>query len=66
MTNPVQQDMSSVSTQPRSERLEALRHSLDACIDEIVTARADRAAIVKKEFDAAWRELNAEVDPTTH
>ncbi|HSD18445.1 MAG TPA: hypothetical protein VLC54_00280 [Anaeromyxobacter sp.] len=63
MTNPGQQDTSSLQSQPRSERLETLRRNLDAYIDEIVTARADRAAIVKKEFDAAWKELS---DATLH
>ncbi len=63
MTNPGQQDTSSLQSQPRSERLETLRRNLDAYIDEIVTARPDRAAIVKKEFDAAWKELS---DATLH
>jgi hypothetical protein len=62
MTNPGQ-DTSSLQSQPRSERLETLRRNLDAYIDEIVSARADRAAIVKKEFDAAWKELS---DATMH
>ena len=44
-------------SQPRSERLETLRSNLDAYIDEIVAARPDRAAALKKEFDAAWKEL---------
>jgi len=63
MTNPGQQDTSSLQSQPHSERLETLRRNLDAYIDEIVIARADRAAIVKKEFDAAWKELG---DATMH
>lgn len=54
------------SEKAHAERLDALRKSLAACIDEIVDARADRAAILKKEFDAAWKELNAEVDATLH
>jgi hypothetical protein len=66
MTNPVQQNTSPIVSQDRAQRLEALRHNLDACIDEIVTARADRAADLKKEFDAAWKQLGAEVDATLH
>ena len=62
----VHQDTSPAPPQERSERLEAIRKNLDACIDEIVAARPDRAAALKKEFDAAWKELGAEVGTTTH
>jgi hypothetical protein len=65
MTNPGQPQ--EAASQPRRERLEELRRKLDSCIDEITGSRADRAAAAKKEFDAAWKELNAEVgDVTLH
>ena len=64
MTNMAQQDTSSVPS--RSERLQVLRKSLDAFIDEIVSARPERAVELKEEFDAAWKELNAELSPTLH
>ncbi len=60
----VHQDTS--PTPQRSERLETIRKNLDACIDEIVTARPERAAALKKEFDAVWKELDAEVGATRH
>ena len=64
MTSTTPQDPASMKA--RAERLDALRKSLDTCIDEIVNARADRVASLKKEFDAAWKELNAEVGTTLH
>ena len=65
MTTPGQPQ--EATSQPRRERLEELRRKLDSCIDDITGSRADRAAAAKKEFDAAWKELNAEVgDVTLH
>ena len=61
MQNPADaQGTSSVSSEPRAARLAALRDELDHRIDEIVTARADRVATLKKEFDAAWKEFKSE------
>ncbi len=57
---------STPSSPDRAARLEQLKMQLERTIDEIVNARAERQAALKKGFDEAWAELNHELDPTTH
>jgi hypothetical protein len=57
---------STPSSPDRAARLEELKAHLQEAIDEIVRARADRQAALKKDFDEAWAELKHEVDRTTH
>lgn len=43
-------------------RLEELRVELLHLIDDIVTARGEQLSASRARFDAAWKELTAEID----
>jgi hypothetical protein len=45
---------------------EALRAEMFRILDEVTTARAERAKILKAEFDALWSTLPATEGETVH
>jgi hypothetical protein len=65
MTTPQEATQTSTDRSPSED----LRTRMCRIIDEITTTRSDRAAALKKEFDALWKSLppiGEPGEPTLH